>query len=259
MRAESRSAGTWELAAALAEHGAHKAPAARLFNVPDRWRMLDAYKADLAAAGVPYKDAGDKVADIHALRHTFISSLGAAGVNPKTMQALARHSTIALTMDKYTHLRLGDEAAGIAQLPDYGMPEAAGALRTGTDDAPAATGAGLAPSRPIATLGAGMGDRSTGGAGAANRLVGGSALGAHIDDPACRGAIRGALGQKQSRNETEVDNGADDSLYCDSPVSMRVLPMDTGGEDDTRGRSSIGRALALQARGCRFDPGRLQS
>ena len=25
-----------------------------------------------------------------------------------------------------------------------------------------------------------------------------------------------------------------------------------------RGRSSIGRALALQARGCRFDPGRLQ-
>lgn len=52
------------LAAALAEHGKHKAPAARLFNVPDRWRMLDAYKADLRDADIPYKDADGKYADI---------------------------------------------------------------------------------------------------------------------------------------------------------------------------------------------------
>jgi len=51
-------------------------------------------KADLAAAGVPYKDAHDRYADFHALRHTFISNLARAGVHPRNAQALARHSTI---------------------------------------------------------------------------------------------------------------------------------------------------------------------
>jgi integrase len=58
------------------------------------------------------------VVDFHALRHTFITSLAAAGVHPKTAQMLARHSTITLTMDRYTHTLRGAEAAALASLAD---------------------------------------------------------------------------------------------------------------------------------------------
>ena len=67
-------------------------------------------KVDLAAAGVPYKDALDRYADFHALRHTFISNLARAGVHPRNAQALARHSTIDLTMNVYTHVAIDDLA-----------------------------------------------------------------------------------------------------------------------------------------------------
>ncbi len=64
-----------------------------------------------------YADASGRVADFHALRHTFISNLARAGVHPKNAQALARHSTITLTMDAYTHTILSDLAADVAKLP----------------------------------------------------------------------------------------------------------------------------------------------
>ena len=41
----------------------------------------------------------------HALRHTFITNLARSGVHPKTAQSLARHSTITLTMDRYSRNR----------------------------------------------------------------------------------------------------------------------------------------------------------
>ena len=59
----------------------------------------------------PVDDAG-RVADFHSLRHTFISNLAASGVHPKVAQQLARHSTITLTMDRYSHLGLIDMTAG---------------------------------------------------------------------------------------------------------------------------------------------------
>jgi integrase len=65
-------------------------------------------RADLAAAGITYQTAAG-YADFHSLRHTFITSLARAGVHPKTAQTLARHSTITLTMDRYSH---ADESAG---------------------------------------------------------------------------------------------------------------------------------------------------
>jgi hypothetical protein len=40
-----------------------------------------------------YKDTQGRYADFHANRHTFITNLGRAGVNPKTAQTLARHSS----------------------------------------------------------------------------------------------------------------------------------------------------------------------
>jgi len=65
-------------------------------------------RAGLTAADVDYEDETGRVADFHALRHTFISNLARAGVHPRNAQALARHSTIDLTMNVYTHVGMDD-------------------------------------------------------------------------------------------------------------------------------------------------------
>jgi len=54
----------------------------------------------VSRAGIPYETA-DGVVDFHSLRATYITLLVASGVDPKRVQALARHSTITLTMDRY--------------------------------------------------------------------------------------------------------------------------------------------------------------
>ncbi len=74
-------------------------------------------QVDLKAAGVTYIDAHGLYADYHALRHTFITNMMKSGVNPKTAQALARHSTIDLTMNVYTSLTVTDQAAALNTLP----------------------------------------------------------------------------------------------------------------------------------------------
>ena len=55
--------------------------------------------------------------DFHALRHQYISSLAAARVHPKIAQTLARHSTIDLTMNRYTHLLHTDLTAALETVP----------------------------------------------------------------------------------------------------------------------------------------------
>ena len=74
-------------------------------------------RIDLTAADVDYEDDRDRVADFHALRHTFISNLARAGVPPPNAQALARHSTIELTMGVYTHISMNDLARDVESLP----------------------------------------------------------------------------------------------------------------------------------------------
>ena len=68
----------------------------------------------------------------------FISSLAAAGVHPKVAQQLARHSSIELTMNRYTHLAVADVAGALDRLPeipaDGNQSEVARA--TGTDGKP---------------------------------------------------------------------------------------------------------------------------
>jgi len=123
-----------QTAAELKAFLARKAPAASAFGVPERHRMLRAYKADLEAAGVPYRTPKG-VADFHALRHTFITNLANSGVHPKVAQALARHSTITLTMDRYSHSVVGEQSAAVAALPDLSQASAQEARATGTDDA----------------------------------------------------------------------------------------------------------------------------
>jgi integrase len=75
-------------------------------------------RTDLAAAGIPYVDEAGRHFDFHAMRGQFISSLAAGGVHPKVAQVLARHSTITLTMDYYTHLDVFDVAGALDKLPE---------------------------------------------------------------------------------------------------------------------------------------------
>ncbi len=70
-----------------------------------------------------YRDAAGRVADFHALRHTFITRLAQSGIAPSVAKSLARHSTIALTIDRYTHTVIGDQRQALALLPAVGSNE----------------------------------------------------------------------------------------------------------------------------------------
>ncbi len=103
-------------------------------------------KVDLEAVGIPYQDESGRYADFHAQRHTFISNVGKSGATVKETQALARHSTSALTLDVYSHIGLYDERRAIEKLPqlhntnekDLEKNQAV-ALKNGTDNKPVET------------------------------------------------------------------------------------------------------------------------
>jgi len=76
-----------------------------------------------ASSFLAYRDDAGRVFDFHACRGQFISELARRGVHPKTAQLLARHSSINLTMNTYTHLAMVDLANAVETLP---APPAAG-------------------------------------------------------------------------------------------------------------------------------------
>jgi integrase len=89
-------------------------------------RAAEMLRIDLEAAGIPYVDEGPDgllYADFHSLRHSFLTLLARSGVHPKLSQALARHSTIMLTLDRYSHVQLLDEAAALEALPHILPPK----------------------------------------------------------------------------------------------------------------------------------------
>ena len=63
------------------------------------------------------RDANGRRFDFHSLRGQFVTSLARAGVHPRTAQKLARHKTLALTMENYTFADLGDMAGALNALP----------------------------------------------------------------------------------------------------------------------------------------------
>ena len=85
---------------------------------PGTWtdRSSQMLQVDLAAGGIPYRDEAGKVFDFHALRHHMVTSLARNGVHPSMAKRLARHSTIELTMNTYTHLDLEEAAAALDQV-----------------------------------------------------------------------------------------------------------------------------------------------
>lgn len=80
------------------------------------------------------EDASGDVLDFHALRHTFCTNLAASNASPKMLMELARHSTPALTLGRYAHMRLSDAHNAVNALPTLGDPRQREALKaTGTD------------------------------------------------------------------------------------------------------------------------------
>jgi len=104
---------------------------------PGKWASqrhgAEMIRIDQTAADVDYEDERGRVADFHALRHTFISNLARAGVHPRNAQALARHSTIDLTMNVYTHVSMNDLVRDVESLPALGADKSAASSAAGQE------------------------------------------------------------------------------------------------------------------------------
>jgi integrase len=55
-------------------------------------------------------------------RHSCISTWIASGVNVKVASTMAGHASIAITLDRYGHLRPGAEDQALAQIEAYLVP-----------------------------------------------------------------------------------------------------------------------------------------
>ena len=92
-------------------------------------------RPDLERAGIPYVDAGGLVFDFHALRCQCATLADQAGVTPRVVQKLMRHSTLELT-GRYTRPRAVDiESRRIPPLAPsrYGSPPHIHSGRDGTE------------------------------------------------------------------------------------------------------------------------------
>ncbi len=89
-------------------------------------------RVDLAAAGIPYRDAAGFVFDFHSLRCETATLADAAGVSPRVVQKLMRHSTLELT-GRYTRPRAVDIEAAAPR--ETAVPQARGrSARVGCHD-----------------------------------------------------------------------------------------------------------------------------
>jgi len=127
-----------ETAAQLQVFCANKRPTAKIFGGTRKEltkRTSDMISADLEACGIAYVDDSGRFADFHSLRHTTGSLLAASGVHPKIAQVLMRHSTVDLTLSRYTHIFAGQTSEAIGKLPDFSLPgkRFQKAKATGTD------------------------------------------------------------------------------------------------------------------------------
>jgi integrase len=113
-----------DLADALRPWLASKAPGQPVFgNLTKHTNEL--IRSDLERVGIPYRDASGRVADFHALRHTYITALAMSNAPVKVVQSLARHSTPTLTLGMYAHVGLYDQTSALDALPDQSQPDPA--------------------------------------------------------------------------------------------------------------------------------------
>lgn len=128
-----------DLASDLGPFLADLGPDAPVFHLP-RQKGAMMLRADLARAGIPYRDASGLVFDFHSLRCQCATLADAAGLSPRVVQKLMRHSSLEMT-GRYTKLRAVDIAGAAARFPclkpTADRPEAE--VMTGTDPRPVST------------------------------------------------------------------------------------------------------------------------
>jgi integrase len=92
-----------------------------LAEVKTKWveevKSPEARKLRLDSDFLEYRDSAGRVADFHALRHTYVSRLVRSGANVKVAQELARHSTPILTLGRYAHVGVLDQTKALDALP----------------------------------------------------------------------------------------------------------------------------------------------
>src|SRR5262249_42169088 len=104
------------LADDLAAYVATLPPGTPVFPLPRRGWGAEMLRVDLDAADIPYRDAAGLVFDFHALRCETATLADAAGISPRVVQRMMRHSTLELT-GRYTRPRAVDIEAAASMLP----------------------------------------------------------------------------------------------------------------------------------------------
>lgn len=96
-----------------------RGPDDRLFRVAGFCSLMRAWRKDLRAAGIPYRDAEGRVFDFHSLRKCLGTYLRMANIDPATSMKMMRHSDIRLTMEIYNDDTLLEMAPVAAMLPKF--------------------------------------------------------------------------------------------------------------------------------------------
>jgi integrase len=104
----------------LIKHDLAKAKAAWVNEATGTVERQQRERSDFLA----YSDSQGRTVDFHALRHRFVSELARSGITPADAKTLARHSSIVLTMDYYTHAEIEDTANALAKLTIDTNPDA---------------------------------------------------------------------------------------------------------------------------------------
>jgi len=81
--------------------------------------LMRTFKADLAAADIPFTDGQGRRADFHALRVTLATNLSRGGVSPRVAMEIMRHSDIKLTMKNYTDVSALPLVEAMDHLPRF--------------------------------------------------------------------------------------------------------------------------------------------
>jgi integrase len=126
-----------DLAADLKPYVATKAPGERIFPLPhDKGAAM--LRVDLKTAKVPYRDAARRVFDFHSLRCELATLADAAGVSPRVVQRMMRHSKLEMT-GRYTRPRAMDLERAATMVPSLkpAAREREAMAATGTDGKPA--------------------------------------------------------------------------------------------------------------------------
>lgn len=61
--------------------------------------------------------ASGEVVDYHSLRHSFITWLSLSGTLMRVVQLLARHSTLVLPMNTYSHPKMANSRMALESVP----------------------------------------------------------------------------------------------------------------------------------------------